>query len=55
MIKLVKTMRERKWGIRNNPIFPVVSVDWHPPLVHVVARTKRYATSHVTKIMDAPK
>jgi len=36
-------------GTRDNRIFSVVSVVWHPPLVHVVTLTKSYVTSQITK------
>ena len=52
---LEKEMRKCKRVQETTGFFPVVSVVWHPPLIHVVARTKRYATSHVTKTMGAPK
>jgi hypothetical protein len=37
-----------KWT-RDNRIFPVVSMCWHTPLIHVVTLTKNFVTSQVTK------
>ena len=53
MIMQVKEMRNVNSRQEITGFVPVVSVVWHPPLVHIVARTKRYATSHVTKTMGA--
>ena len=42
-------MLEMKEWARDNRIFPVVSMCWHTPLIHVVTLTKSLVTSHVTK------
>src|SRR6185437_14314501 len=42
-------MFEMKEWARDNRIFPVVSMCWHTPLIHVVTLTKSLVTSHVTE------
>ena len=42
-------MLEMKEWARDNRIFPVVSMCWHTPLIHVVTLTKSLITSHVTE------
>jgi len=56
MISKVKHMKEcmkvsawKKESARDNRIFPVVSMCWHTPLIHVVTLTKSLVTSHVTE------
>src|SRR6185437_4902190 len=42
-------MLEMKEWARDNRIFPVVSMCWHTPLIHVVTLTKSLVTSQVTE------
>ena len=43
-------MLESKELARDDRIFfPVVSMCWHTPLIHVVTLTKSLVTSHITK------
>ena len=42
-------MLESKEWARDNQIFPVVSMCWHTPLIHVVTLTKSLITSQVTE------
>ena len=42
-------MLESKEWARDDRIFPVVSMCWHTPLIHVVTLTKSLVTTQVTK------
>ena len=37
-------------GQETTGFFPVVSMCWHTPLIHVVTVTKSFVTSHVTEM-----
>ena len=42
-------MLEKESGQETTGFFPVVSMCWHTPLIHVVTLTKSLVTSHVTE------
>ena len=43
-----KYLKVESWQ-ETTGFFPVVSMCWHTPLIHVVTLTKSLVTSHVTK------
>src|SRR6185436_8592668 len=43
-----KCLKVKSWQ-ETTEFFPVVSMCWHTPLIHVVTLTKSLVTSHVTK------